>query len=74
MRDLRREIKQISKHEKKTERPDEVVNLVEKIVDFNNQNQEGQGLKILISNQMLSRLTFSLAQLKAGNNSEKLKH
>ena len=74
MRDLRREIKQISKHEKETERPDEVVNLVEKIVDFNNQNQEGQGLKILISNQMLSRLTFSLAQLKAGNNSEKLKH
>ena len=74
MRDLRREIKQISKHEKETERPDEVVNLVEKIVDFNNQNQEGQGLKILISNQMLSRLTFSLAQLKAGNNSEKLKN
>ena len=74
MRDLRREIKQISKHEKETERPDEVVNLVEKIVDFNNQNREGQGLKILISNQMLSRLTFSLAQLKAGNNSEKLKH
>ena len=74
MRDLRREIKQISKHEKETERPDEVVNLVEKIVDFNNQNQEGQGLKILISTQMLSRLTFSLAQLKAGNNSEKLKH
>ena len=74
MRDLRREIKQISKHEKETESPDEVVDLVEKTVDFNNQNQEGQGLKILISTQMLSRLTFSLAQLKAGNNSEKLKH
>ena len=47
LRDLRNEIKQMSKHEKETENPDEVVNLVEKIVDFNNQNQEGQGLKIL---------------------------
>ena len=36
-------------------------------------NQLGQGLKILTLNQMLSRLPFSLAQLKAGNNSEKLK-
>ena len=34
-------------------------------------NQRGQGLKILTSNQMLSRLPISLAQLKAGNNSEK---
>ena len=37
-------------------------------------NQLGQGLKILTLNQMLSRLPFSLAQLKAGNNSEKLKN
>ena len=36
-------------------------------------NQRGQGLKILTPNQMLSRLPISLAQLKAGNNSEKLK-
>ena len=36
-------------------------------------NQEGQGLKILTLNQMLSRLPISLSQLKAGNNSEKLK-
>ena len=36
--------------------------------------QSGQGLKILTPNQMLSRLTISLAQLKAGNNSEKLKN
>ena len=47
MRDLRSEIKQMSKHEKETENPDEAVNLVEKIVDFNKQNQEGQGIKIL---------------------------
>ena len=34
--------------------------------------QQGQGLKT--PNQMLSRLPISLAQLKAGNNSEKLKN
>ena len=33
----------------------------------------GQGLKILTPNQMLSRLPVFLAQLKARNNSEKLK-
>ena len=35
-------------------------------------NQKGQELKILTPRQMLSRLPISLAQLKAGNNSEKL--
>ena len=34
---------------------------------------EGKGLKILTPKQMLSRLPISLAQLKAGNNSQKLK-
>ena len=38
------------------------------------ENQKGQGLKILTPDQMLSRLPISLAQLKAGNNSEKLKN
>ena len=37
-------------------------------------NQQGKGLKILTPNQMLSRLPSSLAQLKAGNNSDKLKN
>ena len=50
------------------------MDIVEKIVEFNKQNREGQGLKILTPNQMLSRLPISLAQLKAGNNSEKLKN
>ena len=35
---------------------------------------EGKGLKILAPNQMLSRLPITLAQLKVGNNSEKLKN
>ena len=34
-------------------------------------NQQGQVLKILTSDQMLSRLPIALAQLKAGNNSKK---
>ena len=37
-------------------------------------NQTGQGQKILTPDQMLSRLPISLAQLQAGNNSEKLKN
>ena len=41
---------------------------------FNGPPTEGKGLKILTPNQMLSRLPISLAQLKAGNNSEKLKN
>ena len=51
-----------------------IVEIVEKILRFNEQNQQGKGLKILTPNQMLSRLPISLAQLKAGNNSEKLKN
>ena len=44
---------------------------VAKILEFNRQNQEGQGLKILTPDQMLNRFP---AQLKAENNSEKLKN
>ena len=49
--------------------------IVEEIIIFNreNQNQSGKGLKILTPDQMLSRLPITFAQLKAGNNSEKLK-
>ena len=44
------------------------------ILKFNKQNQQGKGLKLLTPNQMLSRVPITLAQLKAGNNSEKLKN
>ena len=37
-------------------------------------NQEVRGLKILTPDQMLNRLTILLAQLKAGNNWQKLKN
>ena len=36
-------------------------------------NQQRKGLKIITRNQMLSGLPIYLAQLEAGNNSEKLK-
>ena len=37
-------------------------------------NQSARGLKILTPQRMLSRLPISLAQLKAGINSQKLKN
>ena len=43
--------------EKEIEKPDEIVDIVENILESNNQNQEGQGLKILTPDQMLSRLS-----------------
>ena len=60
--------------EKKIEKPDKILKNVEEILKFNKQKQLVLGLKILTPNQMLSRLPITLAQLKAGNNSEKLKN
>ena len=57
-----------------TEKPHKIVEIVKEIPEFNKRYQEGQGIKILTPNQMLSRLPISLAQLQAGNNSEKLKN
>ena len=51
-----------------------VVKIVEEILKFNEQNQQGQGSKILTPNQMLSRLPIALAKLQAGNNSNKFKN
>ena len=72
LRDLKEEIEDMSEQEKEIENPNEIVDIVEMILEFNRQ-QQGQGLKILTPNQMLSRLPISLAQLKSGNNSKKLK-
>ena len=38
------------------------------------QKLKGQGLKIVTPKQMIARLPILLAQLKAGNNSQKLKN
>ena len=64
----------MSEDEKKIEEADKILEFVEKILNFNELNQQVKGLKILTPNQMLSRLPISLAQLQAGNNSEKLKN
>ena len=71
--DLKDEINKMSDDEKEIEQPDKILKIIEEILEFNRQ-QQGQGLKILTPNQMLSRLPITLAQLKAGNNSEKLKN
>ena len=70
---LKKEIENMSEEEKELENPGEIINIVENILEFNWQQQE-QDLKISAPNQMLSRLPISSAQLKAGNNSEKLKN
>ena len=72
--DLKDKIKEMSEDEKKIEQITKILKIVEDILEFNEQNQSGKGLKILTSNQMLSRLPISLAQLKTGNNSENLKN
>ena len=72
-RDLKEENENMNKQEKEIENPYGIVNIVETIPEFNRQQQE-KGLKILTPKQMLSRLPISLAQLKAANNSEKLKN
>ena len=62
------------KDKAKNENENKIVNIAEKILSFNQLNQAGKGFKILRPNQMPSRLSIFLAQLKAGNNSEKLKN
>ena len=74
LEDLKKEIKKVTKEERETEKLDNIIKIVEDIVKFIKQKHEGQGIKILTPSKMLSRLPISLAQLQAGNNSEKLKN
>ena len=76
LKDLNNEINEISEEERENERFDKIIEIVERILAYIKQQQkkEGKGIKILTSNQMLSRLPISLAQLEAGDNSEKLKN
>ena len=55
----------------KAETNEKIIDIVECILYFNRQRQ---GLTILTPNQMLCRLPISLAQIKARNNSGKLKN
>ena len=66
----------MSKEEIENEKPDKILKIVEEVIIFNKENQKQHclGSKILTPDQMLNRLPITLAQLKAGNNSEKLKN
>ena len=70
---LKNDIKKMSDDEIKIKQPDRVVDIVEEILEFNEQNPEGQRLKILTPDEMVSRLSISLAQLKVRNSSERIK-
>ena len=71
---LRDEIEKMSKKEIENEKPDKILKIAKEILKFNKQKQLGQGLKILTPDQMLNRLPITLAQIKAANNSKKLKN
>ena len=83
---LKTHIKKLSKEGKQTARLELLRNSVSKILNdavdeaFNkiyndaNNKKQGQGLKILTPQQMITRLPILLAQLKAGNNSQKIKN
>ena len=62
LKDLKKEIEKMSKKQKKIEKPNNIVKVVERILELNKQNQQGKGLKILTPNQILSRLPIALAQ------------
>ena len=63
--DSKNEIEKKSDDEKRIEQPDKTVNFVQKVLEFNKQNQVDKGLKILTPDQLLKRLPIILAQLKA---------
>ena len=69
----------MSDDEVKNKNLDLIAYFVEKILNtiktINNQEeQQEEGLKIMTPKQLITRLPILLAQLKAGNNSEKLKN
>ena len=71
---IKKHIEKVSEDKKSMiEENEKIINIVERILYLNQlEQQEGSGLKILTPNQILSRLPIPLAQLNAGNNSEKL--
>ena len=70
------ELKKCLKMKKNPEKSDKILKIVKEILDFNKRiwKQQGLVLKIQTSNQMVSWSPITLAQLKAGNNSEILKN
>ena len=50
IKDLKEQINKMSEKERQIEKPDEMVEIVEEIHKFNEQNQEGKGSKVLTPN------------------------
>ena len=69
---LKDSIEKGSRDEKGNGKIKKILKIVKDILKFNKQNERGQSMKILTPNQMLTRLPIALAQLQAGNNSNKL--
>ena len=69
-------LKEIPKSKKSDEEPNttDMPELESEESAAERRNKLGEGLKILTPDEMLSRLPITLAHLKAGNNSEKLKN
>ena len=55
----------MSEAEKKFEKPDKILKIVEEILNFNKQKQLVLGPKILTPNQMLSRLPITFSSVKS---------
>ena len=64
----------MSEANEEIEKPEKIIHINAEIIAFHKKIQSGQGLKILTPDQMLSSLPITLAQLKGGNSSEKLKN
>ena len=63
LKDLKEEIKKMPEAEIENEDPESIVKIAEKILKFNEKNQQkGQEIKILTPNQMFNRLPIALAQ------------
>ena len=61
------------KNDVKSDKLKDIVKELERVI-FGNEELSGSGLKILTNKQILNRLPILLAQIKAGNNLNKLKN
>ena len=64
LKDLKEKIKDMSEEEIKIEKPDKIVKIVDEILRFNKEKQEGQGIKILTPSQIISRLPIFFSSVR----------
>ena len=66
-------VKKTRARDVKSDESKDIVKELERAI-FGNEELSGSGLKILTNKQMLNRLSILLAQIQAGNDSNKLKN